>query len=52
MQAGATQLHEIAHGLKIGRADDEVRLGTLFRNFEIYSGSGEDDTKERISPSN
>jgi len=50
MTAGATQMHEIGHSLNIGRADDEVRVGTLFNNFEIYSGSVKDDTPERLRP--
>lgn len=35
----------------IRRENDEVRVSEVFNNFEVYSGSGEDDTPEELKAS-
>jgi len=40
-------MHEIGHSFNLGRNDDNF-LGQPLRDGEIYSGSGNDDTLERV----
>lgn len=47
MVAAKTEIHEIAHSFEIGKDDDDL-VEHLFRLGEVYTGSGDDQTPERI----
>jgi hypothetical protein len=42
MVSAKTEIHEIGHSFRFGRADDRYNPKTLLRNGEIYSGRDSD----------